>query len=56
MDWGMSSLLSDTHNGAKRSAIFYSFFACCKLNNTNPHKLMEYVLENIANYKSNKLH
>jgi transposase len=49
-------LFAGSHNGAKRSAMFYSFFACCKLNNINPHKWMEYVLENIADYKSNKLH
>ena len=49
-------LFAGSHNGAKRSAMFYSFFACCKLNNINPQKWMQYVLENIADHKVNKLH
>ncbi len=49
-------LFAGSHNGAQRSAMFYSFFACCKLNNINPQKWLEYVLENIAEFKSNKLH
>ena len=49
-------LFAGSHNGAKRSAMFYSFFACCKMNGINPQKWLEYVLENIADYKVNKLH
>jgi len=49
-------LFAGSHNGAKRSAMFYSFFACCKLNNINPQKWLQYVLENIADHKVNKLH
>jgi transposase len=49
-------LFAGSHNGAQRSAIFYSFFACCKLNNINPQKWLQYVLENIADCKANKLH
>jgi len=49
-------LFAGSHNGAKRSAMFYSFFACCKLNNINPQKWMQYVLENIAVHKVNKLY
>lgn len=49
-------LFAGSHNGAKRSAMFYSFFACCKLNEINPQKWLQYVLENIADYKVNKLH
>lgn len=49
-------LFAGSHNGAKRSAMFYSFFACCKLNNINPQKWLAYVIENIAEHKVNKLH
>jgi len=49
-------LFAGSHNGAQRSAMFYSFFACCKLNNINPQKWFAYVIENIADYKANKLH
>ena len=49
-------LFAGSHNGAKRSAMFYSFFACCKLNNINPKKWMDYVLANIADYPANKIH
>jgi hypothetical protein len=48
-------LFAGSHTGAQRSAMFYSFFACCKLNGINPQKWMEYVLSNIADYKVNKL-
>lgn len=49
-------LFAGSHNGAKRSAMFYSFFASCKLNNINPQKWLEYILENISDCKVNKLH
>lgn len=49
-------LFAGSHNGAQRSAMFYSFFACCKLNNIDPQKWLTYVLENIADHKVNKLH
>ena len=49
-------LFAGSHNGADRSAMFYSFFACCQLNNINPKKWMDYVLANIADYPANKIH
>lgn len=49
-------LFAGSHEGAKRSAMFYSFFASCKLNKLNPQKWLEYVLENIANYPANRVH
>ena len=49
-------LFAGSHEGAKRSAMFYSFFSCCKLNKLNPQKWMEYVLENIADYPANRVH
>lgn len=45
-----------SHNAAGRSTMFYSFFACCKLNDINPQKWLAFVLENIADHKVNKLH
>jgi len=49
-------LFAGSHKGAERSAMLYSFFACCRLNNINPQKWFSYVLENIADHKVNKLH
>jgi hypothetical protein len=49
-------LFAGSHNGADRSAMFFSFFSCCKLNNINPKKWMDYVLANIADYPANKIH
>ena len=49
-------LFAGSHIGAQRSAMFYSFFASCKNNNVNPQKWLTYILENIADYKANKLH
>jgi hypothetical protein len=49
-------LFVGSHNGSKRSAMFCSLFASCKLNDINPQKLLHYVLENIADYKMNKQH
>jgi hypothetical protein len=36
--------------------MFYTFFANCKLNNVNPEKWLNKVLEVIADYPCNKLH
>ena len=49
-------LFAGSHQGAKRSAMFYSFFACCKVNNIHPQKWLEYVLDHIADCKINQLH
>ena len=48
-------LFAGSHNGAKRTAMFYTFFACCKLNDVNPEKWLNKVLEVIADYPCNKL-
>ncbi|MFN3917970.1 MAG: IS66 family transposase [Flavobacteriales bacterium] len=48
-------LFAGSHNGAKRTAMFYTFFACCKLNEVNPEKWLAKVLEVIADYPCNKL-
>ena len=49
-------LFAGSHEGARRSAMFYSFFACCKINNLNPQKWLEYVLSVIADCPVNQLH
>jgi transposase len=48
-------LFAGSHNGAQRAAMFYTFFACCKLNNVNPEKWLNKVLGVIADYPCNKL-
>jgi len=48
-------LFAGSHNGAQRAAMFYTFFACCKLNNVNPEKWLNKVLDVIADYPCNKL-
>lgn len=49
-------LFAGSHNGAQRTAMFYTFFANCKLNNVNPEKWLNKVLEVIADYPCNQLH
>src|SRR5690554_1979197 len=48
-------LFAGSHNGAKRTAMFYTFFVNCKLNGVNPEKWLNKVLEVIADYPCNKL-
>jgi hypothetical protein len=48
-------LFAGSHNGAKRTAMFYTFFANCQLNGVNPAKWLSKVLEIIADYPCNKL-
>lgn len=44
-------MFAGNHDAAQRSAMFYSFFATCKLLNINPFEWMQYVLENIKEHK-----
>lgn len=48
-------LFAGSHNGAKRTAMFYTFFTNCKLNGVNPEKWLNKILEVIADYPCNKL-
>ncbi|MDP2632961.1 MAG: IS66 family transposase [Candidatus Curtissbacteria bacterium] len=48
-------LFAGSHEGAKRAAMFYSFFGTCKKNNVNPYQWLKKVLEVIPDYPSNKL-
>jgi len=49
-------LFAGSHEGAQRTAMFYSFFGICKLNGVNPDKWLVKVLSQIADHKVNKLH
>jgi transposase len=49
-------LFAGSHEGAQRSAMFYTFFGNCKMNNINPEKWLEYVITNIAELKVSQLH
>lgn len=48
-------LFAGSHEGAKRAAMFYSFFGTCKKNNVNPYQWLKKVLEVIPDYLANKL-
>lgn len=48
-------LFAGSHEGAKRAAMFYSFFGTCKKNNVNPYEWLKRVLEIIPEYPANKI-
>lgn len=48
-------LFAGSHEGAKRAAVFYSFFAMCKVEGVNPAHWLKYVLDNIQNVKTSEL-
>lgn len=48
-------LFAGSHDGAKRAAMFYSFFGTCKKNNVNPFHWLKKVLEVIPSYPANKI-
>ena len=48
-------LFAGSHEGAKRAAMFYSFFGTCKKNNVNPYLWLKKVLQVIPDYPANKL-
>jgi hypothetical protein len=48
-------LFAGSHEGAKRAAMFYSFFGTCKKNNVNPYLWLKKVLEVIPEYPANKI-
>nr|WP_320117828.1 IS66 family transposase [uncultured Marinifilum sp.] len=49
-------LFAGSHEGAKRTAMFYTFFGTCKMHNVDPQKWLNSVLEQIADHKVNKLY
>ena len=48
-------LFAGSHSGAKRAALFYSFFGTCKRHGVNPSKWLKRVLELIPDYPANQL-
>lgn len=48
-------LFAGSHQGAKRAAMFYSFFGTCKKNNVNPYQWLKKVLELIPDHHASKL-
>ena len=48
-------LFTGSHEGAKRIAMMYSFFASCKEADVNPYEWMKDTLNRIGNHPINKL-
>ena len=48
-------LFAGSHEGARRAAMAYSFFATCKAHQVNPHQWLKHVLENIMSTKYNNV-
>lgn len=48
-------LFAGSHNGAKRAAMWYTFFGTCAKNNVNPYKWLTKVLTIISDYPVNKI-
>lgn len=48
-------LFAGSHDGARRAATFYSFFATCKLNDVNPYRWLCDVLTRIQDHPVNQL-
>jgi hypothetical protein len=48
-------LFAVSHAGARRAAMFYSFFGTCKLNGVNPLRRLKKVLEIIPDYPVNRI-
>lgn len=48
-------LFAGSHQAAQRAAMFYSFFATCKINGTEPLAWLTDVLNRISEHKANKL-
>jgi transposase len=49
-------MFAGSHDGAKRSAMMYSFFGSCKTNNINPEEWLADVLEKLPETKSSELY
>lgn len=48
-------LFAGSHEGAKRAAAIYSFFAMCKKEDVNPFEWLRHVFENIADTKISQI-
>ena len=49
-------LFAGSHEAAQRAAMFYSFFATCKINHIDPFQWLKETLEVINDYPEDKLH
>ena len=49
-------MFAGSHRGARRAAMFYSFFGSCQKIGINPYTWLKDVLERIPEHKANKLH
>jgi transposase len=49
-------LFAGSHKAAQRTAMMYSFFATCKINDVEPFAWLKDVLIRIPDHKANKLH
>lgn len=48
-------LFAGSHKAAQNTAMLYSFFGSCKINNVNPREWLQYVLENIPEWNIQEL-
>ena len=48
-------LFAGSHEGARRAAMFYTFFGTCKMHGVNPWQWLKRVLEVIPDHYANKL-
>jgi transposase len=48
-------LFAGSHKAAQNTAMLYSFFGSCKINDVNPREWLQYVLENIPDWNIQKL-
>lgn len=49
-------LFAGSHDAAQRSAMIYSFFAMCKIEEVNPQQWLKYVFDNIMDTNIQKIH
>ncbi len=49
-------LFAGSHEAAQRAAMFYSFFATCKINQVDPFQWLKETLETINDHPANKLY
>lgn len=48
-------LFAGSHEAAQKAAMFYTFFACCKLNEVNPYEWLNKTLQMIADHPINTI-
>jgi len=48
-------LFFGSDSGGERAAIIYTLIECCKLNNIDPQRYLQYVIERIADHPINKI-